>query len=395
MQRSTKPVFDPDWLALPMWEEHHRALAARLEDWIAVNGEAVADAARAPPEVAARRMLALLADGGWLDIATGYRDGGHRHDFRAISLCRVAFAHLEDLCDFGFAIQALSAYPLIAAGPAPRFAAELDALRRGTAIGAFALSEPGAGTDLKAIATQAVADGDGHRISGCKTWIGNAGIADHICLLAHTGGPGALGFSLFVVDGDAAGLTQVGGLALSAPRAFGTIELNDCAVPAGALVGTAGLGLAYALETLDRFRLTVGAAAIGFARRAMQTALAHVRTRNVEGQPLAATQLVLAALSDMATELNAAQLLVLQAAWETDTGRGCAAARSAMAKYQATEAAQRIVDRALQLHGASGCVAGSLPERLYRQIRALRIYEGASEVQQLVVGKAVSAGHIG
>ncbi|MET3139442.1 acyl-CoA dehydrogenase [Undibacterium sp. GrIS 1.2] len=389
------PIFDLDWMALPLWEEHHRTLATRLEEWIRTNGEAVTAAASAPPDEAARRIVALLSAGGWLEIATGFQGDRYAPDFRAICLCRLAFAHLEDLCDFSFAIQALAAYPLTAASTAGRFTVELKDLRYGDAIGAFALSEPGAGSDLGAITTVAVPDDDCYRISGTKTWIGNAGIADQICVLARTGGPGAFGLSLFLVPGDAVGLTQSGGLTLSAPRAFGSIVMADCAVPVDALLGEPGLGLVYALDTLDRFRLTVGAAAIGFARRALQAALCYVRERKVDGQPLASTQMTLAALADMATELNAAQLLVLQAAWETDTGRACSAARSAMAKYHATEAAQSIVDRALQLHGASGCVAGSIPEKLYRQIRALRIYEGTSEVQQLVIGRAVSAGQIG
>lgn len=387
-------VFDPAWLALPLWEDHHRALAARLQTWVTQEAYTIHALAARPVEDAAKALVALLARDGWLEVATGYRDGVYAPDFRAICLCRAAFAFVEDLCDFAFAIQGLAAYPLATARAGDRLTGYLDALRTGAAIGAFALSEPQAGSDLASITTQAVPTEHGFSVSGEKTWIGNAGIADVICVLARTGGPKAMGLSLFALSADQPGLTQTGGIVLAAPRAFGSVLLEDCAVPADAVIGAQGLGFALAVDTLDKFRMTVGAAAIGFARRAALAAITHVKTREVDGGALAQTQLIKTGLARMATEITTAQLVVAQAAWEIDTHQPSGGARSAMAKYQATEAAQQIIDTSLQMHGAAGCVAGSLPEQLYRQIRSSRIYEGTSEIQQLVIGDAVLSGTV-
>jgi len=376
-------AFATGQLDLPFFADEHRRLAARLADWLVAEGAEVARIAALPPTEAARPMVDLLARGGWLEIATG-------GDLRAVCLCRQAFAWADDLCDFAFSLQGLTAHPLKAAG---RHDLVAD-LAAGRAIGALALTEPSAGSDLAAVATRAESTADGYRLAGEKAWIGHAGVADIIVTLARTGPGGAFGLSLFAVPGRAEGVRQTAGPNLLAPRALGGIAFEAAPVPASALLDAEGLGFVHALQTIEAFRMTVGAAACGFARRALQAATQHVRQRQVEGRPLAETQLVRAALADMAVALGTSELLVAQAAWEWDREAVTAGTRSAMAKLHATEAAQAIVDHALQLHGATGLAAGSVPERLYRQVRSLRIYEGTSEIQRLAIGQAVGAGRI-
>ncbi|MGL4310643.1 MAG: acyl-CoA dehydrogenase family protein [Paracoccaceae bacterium] len=372
--------FSPGQLDLPFFTDDHRRLAARLCDWVATSGDEVRRVASLPPMQAARLMVELLARDGWLSIATG-------DDMRAICLCRQAFAWVDDLCDLAFSLQGLAAHPLKAAGRSDLVAS----LAGGQMIGALALTEPGAGSDLAAVATRAEKTTAGYLLSGEKAWIGHAGVADIIVTLARTAPGGAFGLSLLAVPGNSAGVLQSSGPDLLAPRALGSVVLDAAFVPDCALLDSEGMGFVHALQTIEAFRMTVGAAACGFALRALQAAVDHTGQRRVEGKPLSDMQLVRASLADMAVALSASQLLVAQAAWQWDTRSPVAATRSAMAKLHATEAAQEIIDRALQLHGAAGLAAGSVTERLYRQIRSLRIYEGTSEIHRLTIGQAVSA----
>jgi acyl-CoA dehydrogenase len=376
-------AFSPGQLDLPFYGAAHRRLALRLGDWLSAEGGEIDRIAALPPVEAARPMVALLARGGWLEVATG-------DDLAAVCLCRQAFAWAEDLCDFAFSLQGLAAHPLKAAG---RHDLVAD-LAAGRLIGALALTEPGAGSDLAAVATSAKATAGGYTLTGEKAWIGHAGVADLIVTLARTVPGGAFGLSLFAVPGDAPGVVQSDGPGLLAPRALGGIIFDAALVPSTSLLDAEGMGCVHALQTIEAFRMTVGAAACGFARRALGVTAAHVRQRRVEGRPLAETQLVRAALADMAVALGTAELLVAQAAWEWNRQAATAGSRSAMAKLHATEAAQVVVDRALQLHGAAGLAKGSVTERLYRQVRSLRIYEGTSEIQRLAIGQAVGAGRI-
>ncbi|WP_349369835.1 acyl-CoA dehydrogenase [Salinarimonas sp.] len=383
------PLFDPAVLALPLLEERHRRLAESLQGWVRDSRDEVRRIAGLAPEAAARGFVALLARDGWLAAAIPAEPGAP-WDLRAVCLCRHAFAWLEDLLDFSFSIQALSAFAIGLGGHA--HAGAVRALREGRVIGAFALTEPSVGSDLARIATTARAEGDRFQIDGEKAWIAHAGVADLYCVLARTGVPGPLGLSLVVVDARAASGLATEPVALVAPRAIGHLRLSGCETPRAALVGEEGLGLMLAGETLDAFRLTVAAAASGFARRALQVALGHARERIVKAGPLARTQLGATRLARMACAGNGVTLVALQAAWEADSGQPSAAVRSCMAKVVGTEAAQTIVDDALQLCGAAGCALGSETERLYREIRALRIYEGTTEIQLLAIGDALADG---
>jgi len=277
----------------------------------------------------------------------------------------------------------------LAGTPAQRDA-WLPRVGRGDAIAAFALSEPGAGSDVGAMTMRAERDGDVWVLDGCKTWISNAGIADFYCVFARTGAAtetGARGISAFIVPADTPGLAVAERFLLIAPHPLGRLEFRACRLPGAALLGSEGEGFRLAMRTLDIFRASVGAAALGFARRALDEATAHARARPMFGGKLGDLQLTQAALGDMATDVDAAALLVYRAAWLRDVRNVRTTREAAMAKLAATESAQRVIDQALQLHGGQGVIAGAIVERLYREIRALRIYEGASEVQRLIIGR--------
>jgi acyl-CoA dehydrogenase len=315
-------------------------------------------------------------------------------DVRSLCLLRETFARGSALADFAFALQGLGSGPLSLFGSGEQRRRYLPRVAAGQAIAAFALSEAEAGSDVAAMRTTARRDGGDYVLDGRKTWISNAGIADFYVVFCRLAGEGAAAanrsHAAFVVDADHPGLRVVERLEVISPHPLGTLELEACRVPAGALVGEAGRGLRVALATLDVFRPTVGAAALGLARRALDEALAYVGRRQAFGQPLGAHQLTQAKLADMATAIDASALLVYRAAWARDRGGAERVTReAAMAKLFATEAAQRVVDDAVQLLGARGVVAGSPVERLYREVRALRIYEGTSEIQRLVIAGQV------
>jgi acyl-CoA dehydrogenase len=308
-------------------------------------------------------------------------------DVRRLCITRETLARYSGLADFAFAMQGLGS------GSISMFASNeirehyLPRVASGEYIAAFALSEPEAGSDVAAMATTARLEGDEYVLDGCKTWISNGGIADFYTVFARTGNEGgSRGISCFVVDADTAGLRVAERIEVIAPHPLARLEFRDCRVPKSRLVGAQGRGFAIAMATLDVFRSTVGAAALGFARRALDEATSHSKQRKMFGARLADLQLTQSALGEMALEIDASALLIYRAAWKKDAGAERITREAAMAKLYATESAQRIIDKAVQLHGGLGVMSGSMVESLYREIRALRIYEGASEVQKVIIG---------
>jgi acyl-CoA dehydrogenase len=381
-----------DW---PFLDATHRALAASARRWIAEQSKEAAQAAVVEQtrdvDAICRRNVASLGAAGLLRECVPARFGGAREavDSRAICVVRETLAQHDGLADFSFAMQGLGAGP-IALGAADDHAAAhwARAVGEGAAIAAFALSEPDAGSDVAAMSMQATPDGDHWLLNGSKTWISNGGIADFYCVFARTSDEGgARGISAFVVPADTPGLAVAERIAVIAPHPLARIEFRDCRVPAAMLLGKPGEGFKLAMRTLDIFRASVGAAAVGLARRALDASLAHARTRRMFGGTLADRDLARATLGEMGTDVDAAALLVYRAAWRRDVQRKRATAEAAMAKMQATESAQRVIDQAVQMHGGLGVTRGQCVEQLYREVRALRIYEGATEVQKLVIGR--------
>jgi alkylation response protein AidB-like acyl-CoA dehydrogenase len=330
------------------------------------------------------RYCAPKAHGGALE----------RLDSRALCLVREILSYYDPLADFAFAMQGLGAGPITLAGSAQQRERYLARIVRGEAVAAFALSEENAGSDAAALETSARRDGAAYILQGEKTWISNGGIADVYIVFARTGeGNRSRGISAFIVDGDCPGLDFTKRIATLAPHPLGTIRFDDCRVGADRMVGQPGEGFRVAMRTLDVFRASVAAAALGFARRALDAALTHASSRRLFGQRLIDFQLTHAALAQMATELDASILLTYRAAWTRDIVAQHATREAAMAKMFSTESAQRSIDRAVQLFGALGVSHGNVAERLYREIRALRIYEGATEVQQMIVARETIARH--
>ena len=326
-------------------------------------------------------MVAKLAEGGWLDHVVPVAFGGARPglDVRSLCLIRETLARHEGLADFSFAMQGLGSGPITLFGGDDLKSELLPAVRRGVKIAAFALSEPDAGSDVSAITTTAREDGGDYVLDGEMTWISNGGIADFYVVFARTGEVhGTRGLSAFVVDAEAPGIEIAERIELIAPHPLARLRFDGCRVPAARLLGAPGDGFKIAMATLDVFRSTVGAAALGFARRALDAALQRASSRQLYGAPLAELQMIQGKLADMAIAVDASALLVYRAAWDKDGGAERVTRQASMAKLYATEAAQRVIDDAVQIHGGLGVVAGHPVERLYREIRALRIYEGAS-----------------
>ena len=386
---------DRSFLAWPFFDDGHRALAADLESFcdtvLAPFVEAEHAAGHDDPalDAAARSMVQAMGDAGVLSSAVPAEYGGAvagRLDVRRLCLTRETLARRSGLADFAFAMQGLGTGSITLHGTGEQKARYLPGAAAGARIAAFAISEAEAGSDPGAMATAARRDGDGWVLDGEKTWISNAGLADHYVVFARTGeAPGVGGISAFIVDGDAPGLSVSERIPVIAPHPLGTLRFDGCRVGADALLGAPGQGFKIAMGTLDIFRSTVGAAALGFARRALDEALARVEARRIGGKPLADYQLTQGRLADMALGVDASALLVYRAAWTRDTTGGRVTREAAMAKLHATETAQRVIDDAVQLHGGTGVVSGHVVERLYREIRALRIYEGTSEVQKLII----------
>jgi acyl-CoA dehydrogenase len=378
---------DRSFLKWPFLESRHRELAERLEMWAAAN---LAEIDHGDVEQACRRIVSVLGRDGWLKFSAPGDGEDERIDVRTLALIRETLARHSGLADFAFAMQGLGAGPISLFGSLEQRNAWLPRTRTGKAIAAFALSEPESGSDVANIATTARRDGNGFVLDGEKTWISNGGIADFYVVFARTGkAPGARGLSAFIVEADNPGLEIAERLHVIAPHPLARLRFERCRVAPSALIGDAGEGFKIAMTTLDVFRTTVGAAALGFARRALDETLRRAAGRHLFGAPLADLQMVQGHIADMALEIDAAALLVYRAAWTKDMGAPRVTREAAMAKLFATEAAQRVVDTAVQIHGGDGVRSGHPVENLYREIRALRIYEGASDVQKIVIARSV------
>ncbi|MFE0757248.1 acyl-CoA dehydrogenase family protein [Inquilinus sp. NPDC058860] len=384
---------DRSFLDWPFFEDRHRALAAELDAWAGATLPGLVD--HRDVDGSCRRLVAALGRDGWLRHAVPASHGGvsERLDVRSLCLIRETLARHDGLADFAFAMQGLGTGPVTLFGSDALKDRVLPPVRDGRAIAAFALSEPEAGSDVAATGTTAVSDGpDAVRIDGEKTFISNGGIADHYVVFARTGeAPGARGLSAFLVPADAPGLTVAERIEVIAPHPLATLRFDGCRVKLADRIGAAGEGFKVAMATLDVFRSTVGAAALGFARRALDEALGRARGRKMFGGVLGDLQLSQVALAEMATEIDASALLIYRAAWAKDRGAARVTREAAMAKMFATEAAQRVIDRAVQLFGGLGVTRGVKVEELYREIRALRIYEGATEVQKIVIARQLLA----
>ncbi len=373
---------DKSYLEWPFLEPRHAQLEASLDAWATQH---IAGAHDHDVDAACRTLVRQLGEGGWLQHAINRPDGAI--DTRAICLIRETLARHNGLADFAFAMQGLGSGAISLFGSDANKERYLPRVARGEAIAAFALSEPQAGSDVAAMQCAAVLDGDSYVLNGEKTWISNGGIADFYVVFARTGeAPGARGISAFVVDADTPGFEIAERIHVIAPHPLARLAFRDCRVPVANRLGEAGQGFKVAMATLDVFRTSVAAAALGFARRAFDEAIAHASTRKMFGQTLADFQLTQAKLAEMATGIDAAALLTYRAAWQRDQGRKVTK-EAAMAKMTATETAQKVIDAAVQMFGGLGVVSEHPVERLYREIRALRIYEGATEVQQLIIAR--------
>ena len=382
---------DSTYLDWPFLEDRHRQLRADLCDWCGQQSFPQDD----DVDERCRSLVADLGKAGILRNCVPADWGGASEtlDVRSLALCRETLAYHCGLADFSFAMQGLGSGAISLFGSEEQRETWLPKVAAGQAIAAFALSEADAGSDVAAISTSAETDGDGFLINGSKTWISNGGIADLYCVFARTGeAPGARGLSVFVVDATNPGLSIDERIDVIAPHPLATLGLRDCRVPADAMIGAPGEGFKIAMATLDVFRTTVAAAALGFARRALDEALGHTSERQLFGAPLSALQLTEAAIADMATEIDTSALLVYRSAWAKDCYQNRVTREAAMAKLYATEMAQRIIDRAVQLFGGKGVTKGFVVESLYREIRALRIYEGASEVQKVIIARQTYKG---
>jgi len=378
-----------DHLDWPFFDDTHRAYAAEVDAYCRARGDRPHPHARDAVDGACRDEVRALGDAGLLRQCVPQSGGGARAhvDSRMLCIARERLAYHDGLADFAFAMQGLGSGAIALAGSDAQRARWLPAVARGEAIAAFALSEPGAGSDVAALTTCAVRDGADWVLDGEKTWISNGGIADFHCVFVRTSPEGSRGISAFVVPADARGFAIAERLDVIAPHPLARITFDGCRVPADALLGAEGEGFKLAMRTLDIFRASVAAAAVGFARRAFDAAIAHARTRTMFGGTLGDLQLTQAALGDMAVAIDRSALLTYRAAWLRDVKDVRTTREAAMAKLESTESAQRVIDAALQLHGGAGVELGNICERLYREIRALRIYEGASEVQRLVIGR--------
>lgn len=369
------PERDAAW---PFFEQHHRRFATEFAAWVS---HANVHDDEADAEGSVRAWAEALGRSGWLRSCVGDLD------VRTLCIARETLAYQSALGDFAFAMQGLGTGAISLFGTTGQRETYLSPAAEGTALAAFALSEREAGSDVAALATTASRDGDDYVLDGTKTWISNAGIASAYVVFARTSNDGARGLSAFIVPADTPGLTISERIETISPHPLGSLRFDGVRVPSSARIGDEGAGFKIAMATLDVFRSTVGAAALGFARRALDETVAHVRQRTLFGAPLAALQLTQAAIADMATEIDAAALLVYRAAWTKDSGAERITREAAMAKWVATEAAGRVCDRAVQLFGGRGVTKGEIVERLYRDVRALRIYEGASEIQQVVIAR--------
>ncbi|MHA7681005.1 acyl-CoA dehydrogenase family protein [Cupriavidus sp. PET2-C1] len=383
---------DKSYLSLPFFHDAHRELEQRLDAWATASLKVD----HSDTDAACRALVRQLGAAGWLRYCVPAAYGGALDtlDSRSLCLLRETLARHDGLADFAFAMQGLGSGAITLAGSDAMRERYLPRVARGEAIAAFALSEPDAGSDVAAMQCRAVPDGDHYVLDGVKTWISNGGIADFYCVFARTGeAPGARGISAFVVDADTPGLTIAERIDVMAPHPLATLRFENCRVPVTARLGEAGQGFKVAMMTLDIFRASVAAASLGFGRAALDEALARATARPMFGGVLADLQLTQAAIGDMATAIDSAALLTYRAAWLRDVAGVRTTREAAMAKMVATENAQQVIDRAVQMFGGLGVKVGTRVESLYREIRSLRIYEGATEVQKLIIARETLAQH--
>ena len=384
---------DTSYLKWPFFEPHHARLAQSLDAWAR---QSIAHAHGPDVDAECRKLVKALGEAGWLRHAvagTAYGGAGEQIDTRAICLIRETLARHSGLADFAFAMQGLGSGAISLAGSDEQKTRYLSLVARGEAISAFALSEPDAGSDVAAMACEARLEGDHYVINGEKTWISNGGIADFYVVFVRTGeAAGSRGLSALIVEAGTPGFEIAERINVIAPHPLARLKFSNCRVPAAQLVGAAGEGFKVAMRTLDVFRTSVAAASLGFARRAMDEALQRATSRKMFGGVLADFQLTQAKLAQMATQIDSAALLTYRAAWLRDQGENVTR-EAAMAKMTATENAQQVIDAAVQIWGGLGVVSEQPVERLYREIRALRIYEGATEVQQLIIGRDLIKNH--
>jgi len=383
---------DRTYLSWPFLEDRHRALADEIDRWAMANVEGARSAA--DEDTACRTLVSALGRDGFLRYVVP--DGAGESsgvDVRSICIIRETLARHWSLADFSYAMQGLGSAPVWLSGSEELRGKYLPGVADGTAICGFALSEKEAGSNVAATALQAQRDGGDFVLDGEKTWISNAGVADFYTVFARTGeAEGAKGISAFVVDADAPGLDVRERIALSAPHPLGTLRFSACRVPAANRLGHGGDGFGIAMSTLDIYRATVGAAALGFARRALDESVRHAAAREVIERPLVDFQMTQQKLADMACAVDASALVVYRAAWAKDSGAERVTREASIAKLFATEAAQRVIDDAVQLFGGMGVVSGHPVEQLYRDIRPLRIYEGTSEIQRIVISREIMKG---
>lgn len=384
---------DKSFLNWPFFDPCHKALAQELDAWAGAN---LGDIDHSDTDNACRALVSALGEAGWLNHAAIDPKGDAPLDVRTLCLIRETLARHDGLADFSFAMQGLGTGAISLFGMPAQKAEWLPLVRAGKAISAFALTEPQSGSDVANSTMTATRDGDEFVLSGEKTWISNGGIADVYTVFARTGeAPGARGLSAFIVPAGLPGFEVAERQQTIAPHPLATLRFTDCHIPASALIGESGAGFKIAMSVLDVFRSTVGAAALGFARRALDEALTRVTTRQVQGAPLFDLQMVQGHIADMALDVDASALLIYRAAWTKDNGAPRITREAAMAKLFSTDQAQAVIDKAVQLHGGDGVKSGEAVEKLYREIRALRIYEGASDVQRVIIARAAMAEHLG
>ena len=381
---------DKTFLTWPFFSNKHRDLYSRLKEFIStdlgtINHDNI--------DQSCKKLVRALGEASFL-THTGEKSG--ELDVRTLCLIRETLAYHDGLADFAFAMQGLGSGAISLFGSEEQKQEWLPKTRFGKAISAFALTEPQSGSDVANSTMTAKRDGNHFVLNGEKTWISNGGIADLYTVFARTGeAPGAKGLSAFIVTPEIQGFNVIERLETIAPHPLARLEFSDCKIPATAMIGQPGEGFKIAMSVLDIFRSSVGAAALGFARRAFDAALARVETREIQGSKLSNMQMIQGHIADMATSIDTSALLVYRAAWAKDQGQERITREAAMAKFYATEEAQKVIDQALQIHGGDGVKSGVLVEKLYREIRALRIYEGASDVQKIIMARQVLAEKIG
>jgi acyl-CoA dehydrogenase len=386
---------DRTFLDWPFFDDSHRTLTYDLERWCESE---LAEAHSEDVDTECRILVRKLGDGGWLRYCVPAAYGGvhDQLDVRSLALIRETLARHSGLADFAFAMQGLGSGTISLFGSEEQKQAYLPAVAKGEKIAAFALTEPNSGSDVASIETEAREAEGGYRIDGSKTYISNGGIADYYILFARTGeAPGAKGISAFIADRDMEGLNDSERIEVIAPHPLATLRFNGMRIGPESLIGERGRGFAYAMGTLDVFRTTVGAAALGFARRALDEATERALTRKLGGGTLADNPITQSKLAEMVLDVDASALLVYRAAWLRDVEGLRNSREAALAKLHATDSAQSVIDKAVQIFGGLGVTRGVAVESLYREIRALRIYEGASEVQKVVIARAHLAEHRG